>query len=265
MAVSIRRILKEFKSGRISLEEAECRLKLLSVLKVKDYARVDVGRELRRSIPEIVFVEGKTSAQTLKIASEVAEAQGRVILARVPKARLSELLKLKSKFKVEVWEQAGMAVVKRQDFKTVKTGGRVAILTAGTADIPVALEAEVVAGELGCDVYHAYDVGVAGMHRLLEPLKHISSWEADVVVVVAGMEGALPSVVASLVDLPVVGVPTSVGYGYGGGGKAALMTMLQSCSLGLAVVNIDNGVGAGAYAALIANRAARARSQRREA
>ena len=264
MAVSIKRILKEFKDGRIGLEEAERRLKLLSVLKVRGYARVDVGRELRRSIPEIVFVEGKTLAQTLKVASEMAEAEGRVILARASKAHLSELLKLKSKFKVKVWEQAGMAVVKRQDFKTVKTGGRVAILTAGTADIPVALEAEVVAGELGCDIYHAYDVGVAGMHRLLEPLKRISSW-ADAVVVVAGMEGALPSVVASLVDLPVVGVPTSVGYGYGGGGKAALMAMLQSCSLGLAVVNIDNGVGAGAYAALIANRAARARSHGKEA
>jgi len=261
LTVSIRKILREFKAGRIGLEEAERRLRLLSILKVENYVRADLGRELRRSIPEVVFVEGKTPAQTLKVAGEVAEAEGRVILARASKTHLSELSKLKPKFKVEVWEQAGLAVVKKQGFKTVKTGGKVAVLTAGTADIPVALEAEVVAHELGCEVYHAYDVGVAGMHRLLEPLKHLLSWRADVAVVVAGMEGALPSVVASLVDIPVVGVPTSVGYGYGGRGKAALMAMLQSCSLGLAVVNIDNGVGAGAYAALIANRMARARKE----
>ncbi|RLI25754.1 MAG: nickel pincer cofactor biosynthesis protein LarB [Candidatus Hecatellales archaeon] len=261
MTVEVRRILRELRDGRISLEEAERRLKLLPILQVEDYVRMDLGRERRRSIPEIVYAQGKQTSQLLKLAREVAEAEGRVIIARAREDQLAALVRLKPKFEVEAWRGAGLAVVRRKGFRTVKTGGKVAVLTAGTADIPVAVEAEVVAGEMGCEVYHAYDVGVAGFHRLLEPLKKISGW-ADVVVVVAGMEGALPSVVASLLDIPVIGVPSSVGYGYGGGGRAALMSMLQTCSLGLAVVNVDNGVGAGAIAALIANRVAMARGEK---
>lgn len=254
-------ILRALLDGEIGLEEAERRLRLLSILKVEEYARVDAGRERRRGLPEIVYAEGKSTAQVLRIAEKAAEAQGRVIIARASEEQLAKLSGLRRKFRVKAWREAGMAVVRRRDFKPAKTGGRVAVLTAGTADIPVALEAEIVASEMGCEVYHAYDVGVAGLHRLLEPLKRISGW-ADAIVVVAGMEGALPSVVASLTAIPVIGVPTSVGYGYGGRGEAALMSMLQSCSLGLAVVNIDNGVGAGAFAALIANRMAEARGGR---
>jgi len=130
----------------------------------------------------------------------------------------------------------------------------VGLLTAGTADIPVAEEAALVIEHMGCRVERAYDVGVAGLHRLTEPLARLVEAEVDVLVVVAGMEGALPSVVAGLVDVPVIGVPTSTGYGLGGDGTAALYAMLQSCSPGLVVVNIDNGVGAGAAAALIARR-----------
>lgn len=132
--------------------------------------------------------------------------------------------------------------------------GCVGLLTAGTSDIPVAEEAALVIEHMGCKIERGYDVGVAGLHRLLAPLTRIIEADADVLVVVAGMEGALPSVVAGLVDIPVIGVPTSTGYGLGGDGTAALCSILQSCSPGIVAVNIDNGVGAGAAAALIARR-----------
>jgi NCAIR mutase (PurE)-related protein len=152
-----------------------------------------------------------------------------------------------------------MVVLKRPSFAPPPSGGRVAVLTAGTSDVPYAEEAEVIATEMGCEVFSAYDVGVAGIHRLAEPLQAIRKRRADVVVVAAGMDGALPSVVSGLVDVPVIGLPTPIGYGLGGGGVAALLTMLQTCSPGLTVVNIGNGIGAGATAALIANRVAAAR------
>jgi hypothetical protein len=132
----------------------------------------------------------------------------------------------------------------------------VGILSAGTSDIPIAAEASLIAAEMGATVLEAWDVGVAGLHRLVSPLERFAAAEVDVIVVAAGMDGALPSVVAGLVDVPVIGLPTSVGYGLGAGGVGALTTMLQSCAPGLVVVNIDNGIGAGSTAALIANRSA---------
>jgi len=136
------------------------------------------------------------------------------------------------------------------------------VLSAGTSDIPIADEAALICREIGCSVFTSYDVGVAGLHRLFDPLHHIiDEVNVDVIIVAAGMDGALPSVVAGLVDIPVVGLPVSVGYGVGGQGVAALYAMLQSCAPGLSVVNIDNGVGAGAVAGLIANRAAAARRE----
>jgi len=258
----LREVLESLLEGLLTVEEAEKQLKLLSILEVEDFARVDVGRELRRGVPEIVLAEGKPPKETLKIVVRLVEEAGRALVARASPSHLASLAKLKSRFKVEIWRDAGLAVVKRPGFRVEKTGGKVAVFTAGTADIPVAREVEVVAGEMGCETFSAYDVGVAGLHRLLKPLREALSWGAHVFVVVAGMEGALPSVVASLVDVPVVGVPTSTGYGYGGRGKAALASMLQTCSLGLAVVNIDNGVGAGVYAALIANQAVQGRGSK---
>jgi NCAIR mutase (PurE)-related protein len=135
----------------------------------------------------------------------------------------------------------------------------VGIISAGTSDIPVAEEAAIIAEEMGCQVTCIYDVGVAGLHRLVEPLRNLLSSGVDAIVVAAGMDGALPSVVAGLVPVPVIGLPTSIGYGLGGKGIAALLSMLQTCAPGLSVVNIDNGVGAGTTAALIANRVAQAR------
>ena len=161
--------------------------------------------------------------------------------------------------KVEYLERSRMILVKSRKFKVRSTGGKVGILTAGTSDIPVAEEAQTIAQEMGCETRAYHDVGVAGLHRLFEPLKQLLKWDADVILVVAGREGALPTVVTGLVDVPVVGVPTSRSYGFGEKGLAALASMLQSCSLGMSVVNIDGGVGAGAVAAMIANRVAQAR------
>jgi NCAIR mutase (PurE)-related protein len=140
------------------------------------------------------------------------------------------------------------------------TGGRVGVITAGASDAGPAAEAALIAREMGCTVTEVRDVGVAGLHRLAKPLEQVISDGADSLVVVAGMDGALPSVVAGLVDVPVIGMPTSIGYGLGGGGEAAMLAMLQTCATGLVVVNIDNGIGAGAAAARIANRAALARA-----
>jgi hypothetical protein len=168
---------------------------------------------------------------------------------------------LKNEFKV-VYHRVGRAlVVSKIGVVPAPSGGVIAVLAAGTSDLPVAEEARVTAETMGCRVLAFYDVGVAGIHRLVSPLEMIHKEEASAVVAVAGMEGALPTVVRGLVAVPVIGVPTSVGYGYGGKGEAALMTMLQSCAPGLTVVNIDNGFGAGATAALIANHVAAAKRQ----
>ena len=188
------------------------------------------------------------------------DARGRAILSRCPEPLIEQLRAEHADCQIESFERSSMVVLKRPSFVPAPPGGRVGVLTAGTSDIAVAEEAQVVAAEMGCEVLAFYDVGVAGIHRLAEPLSILRERAVDVIIVAAGMDGALPSVVCGLVDVPVIGLPTPIGYGLGGGGVAALMTMLQTCAPGLTVVNIGNGVGAGATAALIANRVAAARA-----
>jgi len=235
-------------------------------LELENIAKIDVKRELRSSIPEIVYARGKRKEHLVEVAREIVKKKGYVIVTKCNGEQLALLKKEfpESSFQLRTVEETGTIYVRRSDYEPVKTGGKVGILTGGTADIPIAEEAKLIAECMGCDVYVAYDVGVAGIHRVFKPLVEMVRNGVDVVVVVAGMEGALPSVVSGLVDLPVIGVPTSTGYGMGGVGVGALLTMLQSCSLGVAVVNIDNGVGAGAMAALIANRVAAFRGKRLE-
>ncbi|MFQ5762425.1 MAG: nickel pincer cofactor biosynthesis protein LarB, partial [Candidatus Bathyarchaeia archaeon] len=228
---------------------------------IENFAQLDVDRTLRRGLPEIVLAENKSPEDTARIAVEMARHTSSALVTRATPAHVEAMKKLSGEMDVQIHERARTVVVRQHGYMPPSTGGRVGILTAGTADIPVAEEARVVAEEMGCAVSTHYDVGIAGLHRLFTPLKKLVEAEVDALVVAAGMEGALPSVVASLSDIPVIGIPTSSGYGYGGAGAGALMSMLQSCSLGLAVVNIDNGVAAGAYAALIANRAAKGRSK----
>lgn len=224
---------------------------------VETFARLDIARRKRTGIPETVFAEGKNPGQIVSILSTLCEKSGFALATRVdPDCAQHVEDTFKDGYNVQYNKLGRTVVVRRSDYEIMPTGGCIAVLSAGTGDIPVAEEAKVTAEVMGCNVLTFYDVGIAGIHRLVEPLRAILEKEVSAVVAVAGMEGALPSVVRGLVPVPVIGVPTSVGYGYGAKGEAALMTMLQSCSPGLTVVNIDNGFGAGATAALIANRIA---------
>jgi len=199
-----------------------------------------------------------------RIAERMVKRVGVAIGSRASKQHFKSVQKEMGRdTRVEYLERSRMVLAKADSYPSKSTGGKIGILTAGTSDIPVAEEAMVVATEMGCETRVYNDVGVAGLHRLFEPVQELIKWDADVILVVAGREGALPTVVAGLVDVPVIGVPTSRSYGFGEKGVAALAAMLQACSLGLSVVNIDGGVGAGAVAALTANRVARARKEHR--
>jgi hypothetical protein len=226
------------------------------LLNLAQIVRTDHERTARTGMPEVIFAERKTTPQCLAIAAELLAREGRALLSRVSPDLLAALREQFPNM-VEAGTSGTAVVVRQPDTAVPATGGGVGLLTAGTSDIPAAEEAALICRELGCTVQVAYDVGVAGLHRLHDPLhRMLHDSPVDVIIVAAGMDGALPSVVAGLVDVPVIGLPTSVGYGMGGGGVAALLSMLQSCAPGLAVVNIDNGIGAGAMAARIANRAA---------
>ncbi len=224
--------------------------------------QVDPHRQARKGVPEVVFAAGKPPHLTISAVRALVERvpSGRVLVSRAS-ADVTALLQAEFEH-VEVAPSGGTVLVQRSDASTPPlTSGVVGLLTAGASDAPSADEAAWVAREMGCRVVRADDVGVAGLHRLEAPLHQLREAGADAIVVAAGMDGALPSVVAGLVDVPVIGLPTSVGYGLGGGGLAALLSMLQTCAPGLVVVNIDNGVGAGATAALFANRVAAARTR----
>jgi len=223
--------------------------------------RPDFHREQRKGVPEIIFGETKNIEQIVSMTRRIVDETGRTIISRVPTEAIEILRDVFNTHHVRVLETARAVVIYKPDYVHRKTGGQVGVISAGTSDVPVAQEAALIAEEMGCEVTCIYDVGVAGLHRLLEPLRDLLSKEVDAIIVAAGMDGALPSVVAGLVAVPVIGLPTSIGYGMGGKGVAALLSMLQTCAPGLSVVNIDNGVGAGVTAAMIANRVAMARAR----
>ncbi len=223
--------------------------------------RPDPHREQRKGMPEVIFGETKDIDQIVSMTRTLLNETGRTIISRVPAEAIEVLRDVFSTYQVRVYGAARAVVISKPDYVLHRTGGHVGVISAGTSDVPVAQEAALIAEEMGCEVTCIYDVGVAGLHRLLEPLRNLLSKEVDAIIVAAGMDGALPSVVAGLVPVPVIGLPTSIGYGMGGKGIAALLSMLQTCAPGLSVVNIDNGVGAGITAAMIANRVARARSR----
>ncbi|WP_242527473.1 nickel pincer cofactor biosynthesis protein LarB [Ktedonosporobacter rubrisoli] len=221
--------------------------------------RPDPGRERRKGAPEIIFGETKETAQIIEMAQSLLASTGRAIISRLPPQSLVPLQEAFRAYAVSIREPSRSMVIYSPDYVRKSTGGHIGVISAGTSDIPVAEEAAIIAEEMGCRVTCIYDVGVAGLHRLMRPLHDLISDDVDAIIVAAGMDGALPSVVAGLAPVPVIGLPTSVGYGMGGKGVAALLSMLQTCAPGLSVVNIDNGVGAGITAALIANRVAQAR------
>lgn len=219
--------------------------------------RVDPHRTRRTGIPEVVHAGNKAAEDVAEALRQLAAANGRALASRVPEASVAPIrAALEPDLTIEAHPLARALVAAAPGAERVRCGGVVGILSAGTSDIPVAAEAALIAAEMGARVLEAWDVGIAGLHRLVAPLERFAAEEVDVVVVAAGMDGALPAVVAGLVDVPVIGLPTSIGYGAGAAGMGALTTMLQSCAPGLVVVNIDNGIGAGSTAALIANRAA---------
>jgi len=250
--------LKKFQTSLATVRRTKSQL--MAVRELATLAKLDVGREIRKGIPEVILAEGKRSADVARLAQAMLERTGRAIISRAD-SKCERLLRSRfhSREQVSFSSRSGMVVVKSKDFRVKRTGGRVGILTAGTSDIPFAMEAETIVKEMGCQTLSYYDVGVAGLHRLFQPLEDLLKWGADVLIVAAGREGALPTVVAGIADVPVIGLPTSRSYGFGEKGLAALAAMLQSCSLGMSVVNIDSGVGAGAVAAMIANRVGYAR------
>ena len=254
-------ILAKLKNNEISIEDAE-KLIRVNILEIDNFARLDVNRSVRTGIPEIVVCEDKTSDQIVKIANRIVEEKGRAILSRLDRNKFDKILTdLESAgYKNEYYDDAKICTVKKPDHKIELTGGKIGIITAGTSDIPVAEEARIIAVELGCEVTTAYDVGVAGVHRILPILKNMINNNIDIYIVAAGREGALPTLIAGLVDTPVIGVPISTGYGMAGKGESALHAMLQSCSP-LVVVNIDAGTIAGAVAARFANKMAEARGK----
>ncbi len=243
-------LLEKFRAGGAGRDEV---LRAFQLAPVADlgFARVDTHRALRKGFPEVIFGAGKTPAQVVKIAAKLLEHEQRILVTRITAEHARALRK---KFKSAVHhEMARCVTIGKQPLR--RRPGTIAVVCAGTSDLPVAEEAAVTAEIMGNRVERVNDVGVAGLHRLFAKLEVIQG--ANVVVVVAGMEGALPSVVAGLVARPVIAVPTSIGYGANFGGLAALLGMLNSCGSGVTVVNIDNGFGAGYAASQINALAAR--------
>ncbi|UWG51124.1 NCAIR mutase (PurE)-related protein [Halalkaliarchaeum sp. AArc-CO] len=238
-------VLEDVASGERTVEEA--RRELDGYTRVDDFARLDTGRGDRAGIPEVVLGDGKSIDQLRSIADSFLDEQGHVVFTRVDEAAVDTLEALATN--VGWYPDSRVLVLRTAAYEPPEPEGTVAVVSGGTSDVPVAEEAAVTAGEMGCTVETFYDVGVAGIHRILSEAEALSN--ADAVVVAAGREGALPTVVAGLVDSPVIGLPVSIGYGHGGDGEAALAGMLQSCTV-LSTVNIDAGFVAGAQAAQIA-------------
>ncbi|RZN37205.1 MAG: nickel pincer cofactor biosynthesis protein LarB [Methanosarcinales archaeon] len=254
---SITSILTRIKKNEITINEAEQQLRLLRFKEISHIARIDDKRAERTGVPEAILAEGKSSDDLVRIVQACLAGGGRILITRVSDAQINALRSgIDPRPRTMKWsKQARTLVCASSTTPPEKTGGKIGIITAGTADIPVAEEARVTANEMGCDVSVIYDAGAAGIHRLFPDLGNLVKKGVDAIVVAAGREGTLPTIVAGLVPVPVIGLPVSVGYGAGGKGEAALLSMLQSCSV-LAVVNIDAGFVAGAFAARIANLAA---------
>ena len=238
-------LLKSVKSGKATLSEAIARLKSLPFEDL-GFTRIDHHRSLRKGFPEVIWGEGKTSGQILSIMKQLRAKGQNILITRLEEKNAKAIQRVFPKSQY----YAGSKVLTHLTHPVKSEGkGTILVITAGTTDIPVAEEATITAQIMGNRVETLYDVGVAGIHRLLSAREKLEA--ARVLIVVAGMEGALPSVVGGLVDRPVIAVPTSVGYGTSFGGITALLAMLNSCASGVAVVNIDNGFGAGYMASLI--------------
>lgn len=242
---AIRQLLEKVKKGELSIDRALKKLKTLPFEEI-GFATLDHHRSLRKGFPEVIWGEGKTSSQITTIIKKMLSKKHSILVTRVDARKASQIKKSIPRIAYHPVSRTMTSTTN----KIPKTGkGTILVVSAGTSDIPVAEEAVITATIMGNNVDHLYDVGVAGIHRLVDKKEKLMS--ASVLIVVAGMEGALPSVIGGLIDKPIIAVPTSTGYGTGLGGIAALLSMLNSCASGVAVVNIDNGFGAGYIASLI--------------
>src|SRR5581483_11511946 len=249
MSDDLEKLLESVKTGKTTIEQAVAKLRAAPFAETGAFAKVDHHRAIRCGAPEVIFGLGKTPEDLARISSEILAHGHNLLATRVTKEHVAALRPVAPDLVYE--ERARCVVVERQP-RAEPPAGEILVVAAGTSDAFVAEEARVTAQALGNKVQALYDVGVAGIHRLLRHAETVQ--RANVLIVCAGMEGALPSVVGGLVDRPVIAVPTSVGYGASFGGLAALLAMLNSCASGVLVVNIDNGFGAG-YAASLINRA----------
>ena len=240
----VERLLEDVKAGRIEVADA---LRALKSLPYEDlgFATIDTHRDLRKGFPEVILCKGKTPEQIAQIVERLSSGTQCIMATKANREAYEAIRSVRTD--AIYHESAGMVLIGRRKGKAAKN--RILVLSAGTADLPIAEEAAVTAEAMGNTVERLYDVGVAGVHRLLGNREKL--FQANVIVVVAGMEGALASIVGGLVDKPVVAVPTSVGYGASFNGLAALLTMLNCCAPGVVVVNIDNGFGAGYFASVI--------------
>ena len=271
--IKMKEILKSLAEGKISIEECETLLKAESIRQLDDVAQIDTSRKDRTGFPEAILADSKDYDDLLTIIKRFFEKQesgndsielkNNIIITRLFKERYESLERdldylFEKGIKFDYNKRAKILIIYKDSLVDFNPEyGKVGLLTAGTSDIPIAEEAKVIVEQGGCEVISSYDIGVAGIHRLFPQIAHMVEEDVCAFIVCAGMEGALPSVVAGLVDVPVIAVPTSVGYGIGADGKAALYSMLQSCAPGLAVVNIDNGFGAGVCALTIAKNIAK--------
>lgn len=255
--MDLSRLLKKYSNGEIGVNEIQREISIENIGYVgENIARLDVQRESRRGCPEVILALGKQYNDLYEISLKTMQKTGLALISKATQevfAKLSAQLKQEG-YTVETATRGTTILVSAQELAFNKNNPHIGIICAGTSDIPIAEEARMMARAMGCVGIMHYDVGIAGMHRLLPAVRNIIEKNVEAVVVVAGMEGALASVISALVDVPVIGVPTSVGYGMGSSGIGALTSMLQTCSFGLAVMNIDNGIGAGAFAALICKR-----------
>jgi NCAIR mutase (PurE)-related protein len=243
--MEIRKLLEELKVGRISVDDAERKLKIAPFDDL-GYALIDHHRRIRNGCPEVIYCAGKQTEQIIGIMKNMLDSGSNVLATRIDPDTAKAALSL---YPDAVWNGSARTVTICRQPIEMSGGGKILVITAGTSDIPVADEAVVTAKFLGNDVERLVDVGVAGLHRLLAKLDVIAS--ANVIIVIAGMEGALASVIGGLTDKPVIAVPTSIGYGASFSGISALLAMLNSCANGVSTVNIDNGFGAAYIASSI--------------
>lgn len=249
--------MKKYSNGEIGINEIQREISIENIGYIgENIARLDLQREKRRGCPEVILALNKQYNDLYEITLMTLQKTGLALITKASQEVFSKLFtQLKKEgYMTETATRGTTILVSTKELTLGENSPQTGIICAGTSDIPIAEEARMMAKAMGCVTDLSYDVGIAGLHRLLPALRSMMEKNVEALVVVAGMEGALPSVISALVDVPVIGVPTSIGYGMGSGGIGALTSMLQTCTFGLAVMNIDNGIGAGAFAALICKR-----------